>query len=122
MSWIGPAADKMPSLEDGEAVLLVVFEAPCLMRSAATSALDRAGIPWRIAFTSASLSGIWAAVGAGLGITVRTHAGMPKHLCVLSGLPQLPSVGLNLHRAEAGPTHVIQRLSEIMHTSLDESR
>lgn len=114
MSWIGTSLDKMPSLNAGEAVPLVVFEAPCMMRSAATTALDKSGIPWRIAFTSPSLSGIWAAVEAGLGVTVRTRAGLPTNLCELSGMPSLPEIGLILHRAEAEPTDVIKRLSEIV--------
>ncbi len=119
MSWIGAAADKMPCLMPGEPVPLAVFEAPCLMRSAATAALDRANIPWRIAFTSSSLSGIWAAVGAGLGVTVRTRAGLPESLRIIDGLPALPNVGLVLHRAEAEPAQVVQRLGEIVSASLD---
>lgn len=121
MSWIGAAAEKMPCLMPGEPVPLAVFDAPCLMRSAATAALDRANIPWRIAFTSSSLSGIWAAVGAGLGVTVRTRAGLPESLRMLEGLPALPNVGLVLHRAEAEPAPVVQRLAEIVSASLDTS-
>ncbi len=120
MEWIGPAAGRMSGLEPGDAVPLVVFDAPCLMRSAATMALDRAGIPWRVAFTSPGLSGVWAAVGAGLGVTVRTRAGMPGHLRVLEGLPRLPEIGLSLHRAEAGSTQVIHRLSAIVRNNLGE--
>ncbi|MDD4912107.1 MAG: LysR substrate-binding domain-containing protein [Sideroxydans sp.] len=120
MSWIGPGIDKIPALNVGEAVPLVVFDAPCMMRSAATTALDRAGIPWRIAFTSPSLSGIWAAVGAGLGVTVRTRAGLPMNLCELNGLPALPEIGLILHRTEAEPTELIQRLAEIVRVGLEE--
>ncbi len=120
MAWIGAAANKMPCLEQGEAVPLVMFDAPCLIRSAATAALDRARIPWRIAFTGAGLSGVWAAVGAGLGVTVRTRLGMPAHLRVLEGLPRLPEIGLNLHRAEAGSTQVIERLSGIVRSSIRE--
>lgn len=119
MSWIGAAAEKMPCLMPGEPVPLAVFEAPCLMRSAATAALDRANIPWRIAFTSSSLSGIWAAVGAGLGVTVRTRAGLPEPLRILEGLPALPDIGLVLHRAEAEPAQVVRRLAEIVGASLD---
>ena len=70
---------------------LVLFDAPCLMRSRAIKALDDAGIPWRIAFTSQSLGGIWAAVQAGLGITVRSTIGMPASLATLGGV--LPSPG-----------------------------
>ena len=42
-------------------------------------------------FISHSLSGIWAAVQAGLGITVRTRIGMPGNLRVAGSL--LPSPG-----------------------------
>lgn len=93
-----------------EPLPLVAFEAPCLMRNAAAAALDRAGIAWRLAFSSASLSGIWAAVAAGLGITIRTSAGLPAQLQVLTGMPELPRIGLLLHRAEAEPNAVVKQL------------
>jgi DNA-binding transcriptional LysR family regulator len=118
MRWIGPAPDKMPALAPGEPVPLVMFEAPCLMRSTAIAALDRANIPWRIAFSSSSLSGIWAAVGAGLGVTVRTPAGMPSSLRTLEGLPALPQVGIVLHSAEVAPASSVKRLAEIVQESL----
>ncbi|MCR0999320.1 LysR substrate-binding domain-containing protein [Serratia rubidaea] len=78
-------------LAQGEPLPLVMFASPCLMRARATACLDRAGIPWRVMFVSHSLSGIWAAVQAGLGITVRTRIGMPDNLRIASG--QLPSPG-----------------------------
>lgn len=126
MRWIGPAgmsAIVTPSVE--EPLPLVAFDAPCLMRSAATSALDRAGIPWRLAFTSPSLSGIWAAVAAGLGVTVRTEVGLPPTLRALdfesSALPALPMLGLNLHRAEAELQTATQRLREIILQALEQA-
>ncbi|WP_421245793.1 LysR substrate-binding domain-containing protein [Aeromonas sanarellii] len=92
LQWIAhPDWDINPLLARGEPLPLVLFDAPCLMRSRATRALDEAGIPWRIAFTSQSLGGIWAAVQAGLGITVRSAIGMPASLAILTGV--LPSVG-----------------------------
>ncbi|WP_265449206.1 LysR substrate-binding domain-containing protein, partial [Aeromonas salmonicida] len=73
LQWIAhPNWDPAPLLARGEPLPLVLFDAPCLMRSRALKALDDAGIPWRIAFTSQSLGGIWAALQAGLGITVRS--------------------------------------------------
>ncbi|CAI0935347.1 CysJI operon transcriptional activator [Serratia rubidaea] len=78
-------------LAQGEPLPLVMFASPCLMRARATACLDRAGIPWRVMFVSHSLSGIWAAVQAGLGITVRTRIGMPDNLRIAGG--QLPSPG-----------------------------
>ena len=89
------------------------------MRSAGTAALDRAGLPWRIAFTSLSLSGIWAAVAAGLGVTIRTRAGLPDYLTIQEHLPQLPRIGLVLHQAEPKPTAVVQRLTGIVEQEVD---
>ncbi|MES2037084.1 MAG: LysR substrate-binding domain-containing protein [Pseudomonadota bacterium] len=117
MHWIGPADPQLQAVHTaGDPLPLVAFEAPCLMRSCATSALDRANIPWRLSFTSPSLSGIWAAVAAGLGVTVRTAAGLPPHLRIINNpaLPALPMLGLTLHRMDAEPELAVQRLREII--------
>ncbi|MXV08049.1 MULTISPECIES: LysR substrate-binding domain-containing protein [Xanthomonas] len=126
LRWIAAAErSSLPATASwsGEAPLpLVMLEAPCLLRTAATTALDRAGIPWRIAFTSASLGGVWAAVRAGLGITLRTPAGVPAGLALLppgaGGLPTLPALGLGLHRAVAVPPPAVARLAEILQQRL----
>jgi DNA-binding transcriptional LysR family regulator len=117
MRWIGPENfDLKHYQETGEPVPLLVFEAPCLMRNAATSALDKAGIPWRIAFTSRSLSGIWAAMSAGLGVTVRTDFGMPPTVRILNDLPEPGEVGISLHQSQTPPGeaagYLIQAISE----------
>lgn len=117
MCWIGSARSS-PELS-GEPMPLVAFEAPCLMRSAATGALDGAGIPWRIAFSSASLSGIWAAVGAGLGLAVRTPAGLPSGLKVIDGMPPLPRIGLMVYRAGSEPTPLVDQLEAILLSELE---
>jgi len=116
LHWLA-GADAAFSLHQHQAPLpLVVLDAPCLMRTAAIDALDRAGIAWRIAFTSTSLSGVWAAVGAGLGVTVRTAVGLPASVRPLpaSSLPALPTIGVQLLQAEAQPGPVAQRLREIV--------
>ena len=120
MRWIGPA-DGVFNWQSGEPVPLVSLDAPCLMRTAATTALDRAGIPWRIAFTSASLAGTWAAVAAGLGIGMRTEAGLPRVVSVMThtALPDLPTLGLFLHRATAEPSAAVARLDEILRQALE---
>ena len=104
---------------------LVVLDAPCLVRRAAIDALDRAGIAWRIAFTSASLAGTWAAVTAGLGVSVRTPLGLPAGVRALTakqaGLPALPMLGLALHRAEAEPAPAVARLADILTRKLSAS-
>ncbi len=100
----------------GEPLPLVMMDAPCMMRSAALHALDRAGIAWRIAFSSPSLGGVWAAVAAGLGVTVRTQVGLPPALRALEqpGLPPLPVIGLRLHRGADELGAPAQRLHDIV--------
>ncbi|KFK95566.1 MULTISPECIES: LysR substrate-binding domain-containing protein [unclassified Serratia (in: enterobacteria)] len=123
MHWIAaPGFDLAQWRASGEALPLVVFDAPCLMRSAATAALDRAGIPWRIAFTSRSLNGIWAAVSAGLGVTVRTESGLPPGLVRQdpAALPTLQQIGVKLHRAEEQPDDAIRLLAQIIIERLRE--
>lgn len=113
MCWIGSTPDAALPLTKAP-LPLVLFESPCLMRSAATAALDMAGQPWRIAFSGTSLNALWAAVGAGLGVTVRTRAGLPAHLHELKAMPALPDVALVMHRVEAVPAPVVRALGDIV--------
>jgi len=102
----------------GEPLPLVVFDRPCRFFGAATDALDRAGVPWRVAFTTPSLAGLWAAASAGLGLTVRSHYGLPASVRVLDaasfGLPELPSLPLMLLRRTSSVTPTVERLARIV--------
>ncbi|MCA8064894.1 LysR substrate-binding domain-containing protein [Burkholderia sp. AU38729] len=102
----------------GEPLPLVVFDRPCRFFGAATGALDRAGVPWRVAFTTPSLAGLWAAAAAGLGLTVRSQYGLPASVRVLdaasSGLPALPSLPLILLRRTSSATPTVDRLARIV--------
>ncbi len=92
LEWIYHQDLNLDSLlADEKPLPLVMFDSPCLMRSRAIESLDNAGIPWQITFVSHSLSGIWAAVQAGLGLTLRTHFGLPANL--LTAGSRLPSPG-----------------------------
>lgn len=119
MRWIGAAGRALPA--DGT-VPLIAFERPCLFRETATAALDRAGLPWRLAFTSPNLSGLWAASAAGLGVTIRTGLGLPATLGVIEdGLPgPLPPIALSLHRSEAELSPPAQRLADLITQALRE--
>jgi DNA-binding transcriptional LysR family regulator len=116
MVWIGSSQEK-PDWQSGQPLPLAVFNPPCFFRETAIAAPDRAGIAWHIAFTSLSLHGIWAAVDAGLGITVRTVTGLPNHLIALdkkSGLPSLPTIDLSLHDGGRELTSAASRFKEIL--------
>lgn len=124
IAWIArPDWPAWPLLE-AEPLPVIAFEAPCVFRSLGVEALDRAGIAWRVAFVSPSLSGLWAAAEAGLGVTIRTAIGLPKSLRMLEpaacGLPELPSIRLALHTAEAQPRAAVARLADILRETLFE--
>jgi DNA-binding transcriptional LysR family regulator len=117
MCWIGSSSLAWHRDRD-EPLPLVCFDRPCVFFSEATAALDRQGIPWRLAFTSPSLSGLWAAAAAGLGLTVRTRYGLPSSVQALDasehGLPTLPSMPLSLIRGSASSTPPVEELASIM--------
>ena len=122
MVWIGRPDWAGIKALGSEPLPLVAFERPCVFRSAGIDALDAAGISWRLAFTSPSLAGLWAATDAGLGVTLRTTIGLPRALTVLkprsSGLPALPKVPLTLCKMKAEPA--VNQLSEILRETIAE--
>lgn len=65
----------------------------CSWRAAAVGALDRAGVRYRVAYTSATQIGTHAPVMAGLAVTVSTISWLPEGLRLIrpeEGLPELP--------------------------------
>lgn len=123
ITWIGPPDWK---LRHGVVVPLVVFEPPCLFRNAAQVALETAGISSRVVFQSPSLAGLWSAVAAGLGVTIRTPLLIPAGLCALkpksSGLPTLPKVEFAMHvtkrSSQSGPSHIADVLVDTLEASV----
>ncbi len=126
MCWVGPVDGRIDwTIESGEPMPLATLEAPCLLRTAATKAMDGVGLGWRVAFVSPSLGGLWAATAAGLGITVRTPLGLPGTLRPLVDgelrLPSLPKLDLVLHRAAVEQSLATQRLAAIILEALRPS-
>lgn len=97
MLWLGSAKDSLPV--PGSSVPLVVFDHPCLFRQAAMEALEAAGLRWRLALTTPSLPGVWAALRAGMGFSVRTGhylAGEIGSTGRSLDLPALPEIDVRL--------------------------
>jgi DNA-binding transcriptional LysR family regulator len=124
IDWIGRPDWPGLSALGSEPLPLIAFEPPCIFRAAGVAALDAAGIPWRLVFSSPSLAGLWAAAQASLGVTLRTAVGMPRALAALdpdrSGLPRLPAMPLALLAAEADPVPAVARLAEILNETIAE--
>ena len=96
---------------------LVLFDHPCLFRQTALQTLEEHGIRWRLAMTTPSLPGVWAALRAGHGISVRTPHRIPAGIADIGaalGLPKLPMLELRLHSGnELAPA--ADRLHDILH-------
>jgi DNA-binding transcriptional LysR family regulator len=109
LRWLGSLEVRW----DGTTPLpLALFEPPCIFRRAALDALDHARLPWRPAFSSPSLSGLWAAVAAGLAVTVRSELGAPSGIIPLppDAMPPLPSLGLWIYGAPgAEPVEALRK-------------
>ncbi|MBG0809978.1 LysR family transcriptional regulator [Methylosinus sp. H3A] len=119
LAWFG----RQDFVADPERPLpLVLLDAPCMFRNFGIGALDAAGQPWRISFTSPSLAGLWGAIEAGLGVTMRTSLGMPKTVSILderSNLPRLLGAApLSLHLTPNGRGEAIERLQSVLLDSL----
>ncbi len=97
MFWFGREALSNEAPEHQGDLPLVLFNHPCLFRQAALQSLDAAGIRWRLSLTTPSLSGVWAALRFGLGITVRTAHGVPAGIRRIDyDLPRLAALELRM--------------------------
>jgi DNA-binding transcriptional LysR family regulator len=109
--------------DEGEVLPLVLAPAPDVYRRRAIAALDAAGRPWRIVYTSPSLAGLQAAVRAGLGVTVLPKEMVPSGFVMLGAaehhLPALPDTEIVLYRAPGRLPRPAELLAEHIVHSLE---
>jgi DNA-binding transcriptional LysR family regulator len=92
IAWIGRPGYW---LDPDTPLPLLVYPPPSVTRARAFETLDAARRPWRIAFTSGSLSALSAAARAGIGLMPHSVRLSPPGLAVIppgAGLPRLPDV------------------------------
>jgi DNA-binding transcriptional LysR family regulator len=80
---------------------LAVFERGCLWRAWALKAMDQIARSYRIAYSSASVAGIQAAVLSGLAVAVLGQSTLPigtRSLTRDEGFPRLPGVNITLQK------------------------
>lgn len=80
---------------------LAIFHEDCIFRRHAVAALDAANRRWRIAYSSQSIAGIYAAVETGLAVGTILPSNLRPGLMVLGedqGLPPLSEIGILLLR------------------------
>jgi len=94
---------------------LAMFQSDCSWRKLATQSLELSGIDYRIAYSSASLTGLQAAVKAGLAVTVLSQSSLPEGLQKIpesAELPELPPTYLLLNKNPHGNQKLIDALEE----------
>lgn len=89
--WLSHTSFK---LQPKQPIPLVVLEAPCTFRDQAIKTLNETERPWEITFTSPSLSGLYAAMEAGLGVTARTNLSCTNQIIVASKSLKLPKLSM----------------------------
>jgi DNA-binding transcriptional LysR family regulator len=90
MVWVG---HRTLSLEPGQHVPLIAYQAPSLSRTVAISALESAGRTWRITCNVREINGVLAAARAGIGIAAFPQSLIPSDLSELSPALELPTLG-----------------------------
>jgi DNA-binding transcriptional LysR family regulator len=103
MVWVG---HENTLIDQDQPVPVVAYQAPSFSRQVGIDALESAGRTWRITCNSREVSGLLAAVRAGLGVAVFPNSLIPEDLVKVTnrfGLPELGDVDFTLLRNPSAP-------------------
>lgn len=92
-----------------------------LFRRWATEALERSGRPWRIVYSSTSISAIESAAAAGIALTVVKRSTARPDLALLGpadGLPALPVCEIALHRGPGDASPAVKQMAAFLEERL----
>ncbi|MES9863012.1 MAG: LysR substrate-binding domain-containing protein [Candidatus Thiodiazotropha sp. LLP2] len=118
LSRVWVASPELEIISD-KPLPLILSNGPCIFRNSVLNALDEIARPWRIALSTPSLSGMRAALRAGLGVGVRTERWLEADIHIIDGeLPPLPDVELVLLSAADTGEQIVERLRSALHAAL----
>ena len=112
--WIAASTFALPQ---NNPLPLAALGPQCAFRRCAIEHLETATTPYRIAASSPSLDGLWAALLAGLGITARTGLRLPEGLvsaASLFGLPALGALPVTIHRNPQSTGVAVDRMKILL--------
>lgn len=115
------AADGDLALAADEPVPLALFDRQCWWRDAAIDALERTGRAYRIAYSSESVAGVKAAIGAGLAVGALAASTVDRRMRILreeDGFPALPPSSLVLLQGETAATDVGRAMANAIRAAL----
>lgn len=117
--WI---TGRSPGIEHTRPLPLIAYPEGCIYRMRMSDALSRAGIPCQIACTTASLSGLRAALHSGLGVTVLSINTVSPELTAVpleAGLPQLADATVGIYYAPERLSEAAQHLLNFLLRRID---
>jgi DNA-binding transcriptional LysR family regulator len=116
--WIAP---EDAEIEKESPLPLAVFHQGCMFRKWAMQALAEQGVPYRVAYSSPSISGVLAAVKAGLAIAPVGASIPTTGLRILPDgvLNRLPSAVVSLHQSD---NHASKAQKYLAHYIAEEFR
>lgn len=96
-----------------EGIALAVLDRPCHWREMPMKALEKAGLPYRIAFQSSSFTSLQAALRAGIAIGLLPKSSAGGGLKILTeqdGLPKLPISYRSILKSNNGSTGLLDAM------------
>lgn len=123
MFWVA-APSWQPSKDDSVQLAIACGPTTCCWRAAAESALNRMGRDFRIAYVSASATGIISAVNSNLAVGYLAESSIQPGMRILGakeGFPRLPNAELALIRSshayggiyDALASHIVDNLGNL---------
>lgn len=106
---------------EADIIPLVTYPQGCIYRAMMETALEEAGVPYRIAYTSPSLLGIMSAVEEGLGVTALAASVVPASMSALERtevLPPLGAVSVSLYYRQNELNVATQQVLEFLRSGL----
>jgi DNA-binding transcriptional LysR family regulator len=102
VEWIGKPG-LLLMFNKNSIIPLVLSPQPCVYRENAIESLEKAGLKWRLAYSSPSYAGKMAAVKAGMGLTVMQRTMIPDYLDRIENpcLPILNDIHISLLKKDS---------------------
>jgi DNA-binding transcriptional LysR family regulator len=114
LSWAGAAHRAPPAGGLNRPFPLVAAPEGCMYRRTMLAVLEREGRSADVVYTTASLTGIEAAVRGGFGVTAMATRLVPPGLIVLKDLPPLPNAQVGIYLNPRAQGRQVRRLAALL--------
>jgi DNA-binding transcriptional LysR family regulator len=119
LKWVSARSGSNPA---NGPLPVVMYSEPCTLREPTFAALDRIGVPYRIAAESSDLSGLFAAVRSGLGVALLPMIGrLPDGLCLAEGMPPTNRASVFVRGRAGVDPDLVGAVERAVRDILDES-